>query len=154
MRQQIVPPPEGFDPKGVVKRGAAWCPYCGRIQEFGWDAAVEAARCAGCGISNRDFWVRKFNGLFQDGPMAAFERVVVRSGRVKGTPVFPWEKGIAAGAGLALGLEEVERTRACAVCGEQFAPASPRQKYCPACQAEKQREWQRESMRRRRAAAG
>lgn len=61
--KSLAQPPGGFNPD--FKKGAAWCPYCGKPQAFVWDAYTRYARCPGCGISTDDAlglaarWVRR-----------------------------------------------------------------------------------------------
>lgn len=76
----MIAPPEGAKMK-KPNRVEAWCPYCGSLARFVWDGELGIPRCPGCGISCRDFYVRKYNGLFSDGAMAAFERAVLERKR-------------------------------------------------------------------------
>jgi len=73
--REAVAPPQGVGVK--PSRGEAWCPYCGAVVRFVWDGELGVPRCPGCGISCRDFYVRKHSGLFDDAAMAAFERAVL-----------------------------------------------------------------------------
>lgn len=41
-----------------------WCPYCNRTKEFIKDKHLGVKRCECCGISIKDFYVRRFNHLF------------------------------------------------------------------------------------------
>lgn len=73
--RQLTAPPQGINMR--PSRGEAWCPYCGAVVRFVWDGELGVPRCPGCGISCRDFYVRKHSGLFDDAAMAAFERAVL-----------------------------------------------------------------------------
>ena len=54
-----------FKPKGVKPfRSWYWCPYCNKYRVFSFDPWLEINRCSVCGISDQDFYVRKYNGLF------------------------------------------------------------------------------------------
>ena len=71
-----------FPPKGEGKDGELWCPYCRRWREFriprgnedaeigswGWSSSVlcrmEVQVCPWCGITVRDWYVKRFNDLF------------------------------------------------------------------------------------------
>ncbi|HAA89948.1 MAG TPA: hypothetical protein DCE07_05160 [Peptococcaceae bacterium] len=76
-----------------LEAGAAWCPYCGGVREFAWDAACSVSRCPSCGASSEDFWVRVCNsgavrvgraehrGLCSDAGKARFDATVRGSGR-------------------------------------------------------------------------
>ena len=141
-RTEVKAPPGGRHKP--TRRGRAWCPYCGREMPFGWNETLCYARCMGCGISERDFYVRQFNGLWQDGALSAFLRAVRASGRkhpgvtcrVVAAPLVR-----AAGEGFKL----------CERCGKEVIPlTSNARKYCPECAAEARREAQRELMRKRR----
>jgi len=76
--QKLYCPPEGFKPD--FRRGAAWCPYCGRAVEFAWDQVVGYARCPGCGISSEDYYVKSYNHLWDQAEK--FAAAVMKSGRV------------------------------------------------------------------------
>jgi len=159
---QVHKPPAGF--KARTEEGFAWCPHCGAEHPFGWDERVGYARCMECGTTEREFYVRTFNGLWQDGPMASFVRAVQRSGRRYAKP-FSWEKKEPdrevrkpAGAGELAGAGEAEARRSaeviavkdCLACGRIFRPASNRQAYCPACAAKRRKESVRQAVERHR----
>lgn len=58
--------PDKFIPKGVkLKKGQLWCPYCSNIVKFIKDKKLGVSKCPFCGISNRDFHVRKVNKLWK-----------------------------------------------------------------------------------------
>lgn len=40
-----------------------WCPYCRGPRDFIKNEILEVNRCKICRISERDFYVRKFNGI-------------------------------------------------------------------------------------------
>jgi hypothetical protein len=69
-------PSEGYKPS--PKTRTAWCPYCGKESLFGHDARLNNARCMGCGISERDFYVRRFNDLWDDKVLGTFVAEVIR----------------------------------------------------------------------------
>ncbi|MBC7325358.1 MAG: hypothetical protein H5T99_08590, partial [Moorella sp. (in: Bacteria)] len=54
--QEIHKPPAGYKPKNpkqLREKGVAWCPYCSREVEFGYDARLNNARCMACGVSEK-----------------------------------------------------------------------------------------------------
>lgn len=126
------------------KKGHAWCPYCGKEMPFGWDETLYYARCMGCGISERDFYVRQFNGLWQDSALDSFVRAVRASGRE--------HPGVTARVMAAPSVRVAGgKLKLCERCRERLVPAtSNARKYCPECAAEARREAQRELMRKRR----
>ena len=73
-RTKAFAPPEGFK----HTRSVWWCPYCKKIRRFYHDEYVDARRCPVCGISDREYYVRKYNGLMRNassiGPTAATKR--------------------------------------------------------------------------------
>lgn len=76
---EFTPKPAGITIKS--SQGYAWCPYCGLEAPFGWDKKLNVARCLGCGISSREFYIRRENGLNSREGSAAFQQVVKTSGR-------------------------------------------------------------------------
>lgn len=46
--------------------------------------------------------------------------------------------------------ENLKGTKVCEICGDRFSTNSSLAKYCPNCAQEKQKEWQKESMKRYR----
>jgi len=157
---QVHKPPVGF--KARTEEGFAWCSHCGAERPFGWDERVGYARCMECGTTEREFYVRTFNGLWQDAPMAAFVRAVQRSGRKYAKPFF-WEKrepspedGKSAGASEPQAAPEARRpaeviaVKECRMCYKIFRPASNRQLYCPPCAEKRRRESVREAVERHR----
>lgn len=80
----ITPPPEGFKPE--IKKGYAWCPYCGRAFHFVWDAKLAYSRCPGCGIGATDWHTRTCNRLWDPAVKDKFDAAVKDSGR-------RWERG-------------------------------------------------------------
>jgi len=137
---QAIAPPEGYSPD--LKRGLAWCPYCGRETPFAYDFRLNYARCSGCGISERDFYVRQFNSFWDqaDRRIGAFVHAVKRSGRKYKKPFF-WEEQ----------NQEMETNKKpCNRCGELFTPASNHHLHCPKCAAKAKREAARNRKRRQR----
>ena len=54
-----------FKPKGVKPyRSWYWCPYCNQWRVFLYNDYLGVNRCNICGISDRDFYVRKYNNLW------------------------------------------------------------------------------------------
>lgn len=53
-------------PKGLPRLAAGlwWCPYCGAGRSFRQDHHLKIRRCEICGISEKDFSVRKENDLW------------------------------------------------------------------------------------------
>jgi len=116
---EVRKPPDGYRLKKLAK-GFAWCPNCGAERPFGWDARVGYARCMECGTTEREFYVRTFNGLWKQGDLDAFVRAVEASGRRYERP-FCWEKGpeAKAEAKVAGGIAR------CLWCGEAFFTPKP-----------------------------
>ena len=146
--QKIIEPPVGYEPRQLDK-GVAWCPYCGKESAFGHDARLNNVRCMGCGISERDFYVRRFNRLWNDKALEAFFAGAVKSGRKWDKP-YPWEKRRES-------VQEEkeppeERAVCCGLCGKRFyvANTSNRRKYCPGCAAEVRRQKLAEYKRKER----
>lgn len=54
---KAIPPPPGFNPNGTP----VWCPYCGAEREFVYYPRWETKVCSICGISDRDYHLRRFN---------------------------------------------------------------------------------------------
>jgi hypothetical protein len=49
-------------PEGLrLSASEAWCPYCGRPTVFRHNKFVGIKHCPRCGISDRDFYVRRAN---------------------------------------------------------------------------------------------
>ena len=54
-----------FKPKGEKPhKHRYWCPYCNSWRIFLWDETFCLNRCSICGISDSDYYVRKYNGLW------------------------------------------------------------------------------------------
>lgn len=54
-----------FKPKGNrPHKSWYWCPYCNQWRVFLWDDSLGVNCCNICGISDADFYVRKYNNLF------------------------------------------------------------------------------------------
>jgi len=148
--QKVFEPPAGYEPKQLDK-GMAWCPYCGKESLLGYDARLNNARCMGCGISERDFYVRRFNRLWNDKALEAFVAGAAKSGRKWSKP-YPWEKNKEA----AQQVTEPAKARAayCDLCGRAITAVSNRQKYCEDCAAEIRRQKLAEYKRKERARRG
>ncbi|HHW43557.1 MAG TPA: hypothetical protein GXX25_07070 [Desulfotomaculum sp.] len=131
----VIKPPEGFSP--ALQKALAWCPCCEKETPFGLDGRLGYARCVGCGISERDFYVRQFNGLWSDDALDKFVRAVEKSRRKYDRP-FPWEQ-----AG------QMEQ-KACLVCKKPFTPAGNRQKYCTGCGEAVRKEQRKQAVYRQR----
>lgn len=48
-----------------VSKGHKWCPYCNRVQEFLKDHGLGVKRCSKCGITEKDFFVKKYNNSWK-----------------------------------------------------------------------------------------
>jgi rubrerythrin len=58
--------PDKSIPKGVkLKKGQLWCPYCSNPVMFVKDNKLNIKKCPICGISDRDFWVKKVNNIWR-----------------------------------------------------------------------------------------
>lgn len=137
IKTQAVRPPEGYSP--TLKKGIAWCPYCGKEMPFAYDGRVDSARCVECGISERDYYVRLFNGLCDKGDrmISAFVQAVKKSRRKYKKPFF-WQS------------EQEPEKKTCAKCKGDFTPSGKRQVYCLKCGEEVKREAAKERKRRQR----
>ena len=52
--------------KGIhIKRYEMWCPYCIKPRAFVNDQRLGVNKCPVCGISDSDFYVKKYNGIFK-----------------------------------------------------------------------------------------
>ena len=49
-----------------IPRGHYWCPYCLKPRIFYNDSEIGVKKCSVCGISDSDFYVKKYNGIFED----------------------------------------------------------------------------------------
>jgi hypothetical protein len=133
VKTPVIRPPEGFSP--ALQKALAWCPYCGEEKPFDLDSRLGYARCMGCGISERDFYVRQFNGLWSDDALDKFVRAVEKSRRKYDRP-FPWETGVIVGDPnkSQVPFDPVGRTGSkCERCGKSIEAVSNRQRYCPEC---------------------
>lgn len=53
---------DDFIPSGVkLKKDQLWCPYCSNIVKFIRDKELGVYKCPYCGISDRDYNVKKVN---------------------------------------------------------------------------------------------
>jgi len=77
----IFPRPLENPPKRKVTSGKLlWCPYCGDWQIFG-STDEELHECSGpCGwATTKDFYVKKYNGLWWEGvPLSSIKKLVRR----------------------------------------------------------------------------
>lgn len=48
-----------------------WCPFCVKYRIFTWREDLGVYRCPVCGISDHEYWVRKYNDLFKRDWMEA-----------------------------------------------------------------------------------
>ena len=55
--------PPKKDMKG--KRYEMWCPYCVKYRSFITDQRLGVEKCPVCGMSDSDFYVKKYNGIFK-----------------------------------------------------------------------------------------
>lgn len=61
--KQVVAPDK---PGGIkLERHELWCPYCARVTKFRRHYRLDLCYCERCGISDRDFYVRKANNLWK-----------------------------------------------------------------------------------------
>ena len=49
----------------VLKKGEWWCPLCGNASKFVNDDYYKNKRCAYCGLSDSDFYVKTVNHLWE-----------------------------------------------------------------------------------------
>lgn len=54
--------PQAPNKEVTIPKGRMWCPYCAKPQKF--IAQNDLLRCQYCGISDRDFYVRTYNGTW------------------------------------------------------------------------------------------
>lgn len=58
--------PDKKIPEGVkLKRGQLYCPYCSSISIFKRDSKLGVRKCPYCGISDRDYNVKKVNKIWK-----------------------------------------------------------------------------------------
>lgn len=94
MACKFQPPAEGYRSAAALKKGLAWCPYCGTEKSFIWDNYLGVSRCPDCGISIEDFYVRvcnrgeadaagkkNYGGLCNDTVKNRFEQLIKGSGK-------------------------------------------------------------------------
>lgn len=62
-----------------VPDGTSWCPYCADHRNFVRNPEMEHDECNVCGISDKDFYVRKFNSHYHT------KHLVTRKGDLKPT---------------------------------------------------------------------
>ncbi len=60
-RNQAFPPKTETKPK----RGYMYCPYCRKERRFIRNEELDVKNCIICNMSDSDYWVRKFNHLFE-----------------------------------------------------------------------------------------
>lgn len=56
------PPPVKFETE--VPDGTCWCPYCADHRHFVYSSVLEQDQCNVCGITDRDYYVRKYNPVY------------------------------------------------------------------------------------------
>ncbi len=54
------PPPGEY----VAIKGTHWCPYCADTRHFDYSSSTESEHCNVCGISENDYYVRRFNNHY------------------------------------------------------------------------------------------
>jgi hypothetical protein len=55
-----------FKPKGQrPHKSWYWCPYCNQWRVFLYDEYFDRNCCNICGISDNDFYVKKYNGIWE-----------------------------------------------------------------------------------------
>lgn len=54
-----------FPPKKPITRGSYYCPYCRKDRKFVIKNSTGYKHCTICGISDQDFYVKKYNGLWR-----------------------------------------------------------------------------------------
>ena len=52
---------EGPPEDHVIPFGKKWCPYCNLSRRFIYQEELNVIRCSICHISDRDYYVKKFN---------------------------------------------------------------------------------------------
>ena len=57
----------------IVPRGYVWCPYCNWVYKLNKDSYLGVEKCSNCGISTKDYFVKKFNGLGE------FNEILIKS---------------------------------------------------------------------------
>lgn len=71
---KAIPPPEEFIPRKAQKK--YWCPFCGDERRFKHNSRLDSDECPICGITDREFYVRKYNNLW---PMSDDKKRTLRS---------------------------------------------------------------------------
>ena len=57
-------PPTRTADSEPVPDGTCWCPYCADHRHFEYNGFIEQDQCNVCGITDRDYYVRKFNSCY------------------------------------------------------------------------------------------
>lgn len=59
---------KAYAPKEGTKipRNQLWCPYCVKPRPFIDKPDIGVRKCPVCGISDSDFYVKKYNGIFKE----------------------------------------------------------------------------------------
>lgn len=58
--------PDKAIPEGIkIQRGLLWCPYCSTVVKFVKDKHLGVGRCPFCGVSDRDYNVKKVNKIWK-----------------------------------------------------------------------------------------
>jgi hypothetical protein len=50
----------------VIPKHQLWCPYCVKPRPFMEKPEIGVSKCPVCGISDSDFYVKKYNGIFRE----------------------------------------------------------------------------------------
>jgi len=58
------PPPVLTKDSEPVPDGTSWCPYCVDHRQFVYNSTIEQDQCNVCGITDRDYYVRKYNNHY------------------------------------------------------------------------------------------
>ena len=56
---------KAYPPSGKGKKGEWWCPYCRRWRKFKSNGYLGVKQCKVCGVSDREWYVKKYNGLLE-----------------------------------------------------------------------------------------
>lgn len=55
-----------FKPKGnKPHKGWLWCPCCNSWRVFRYNDELGVNKCVVCGISDQDYYVKRYNGIFR-----------------------------------------------------------------------------------------
>lgn len=73
-RAQAFKKPDGYK----VPRNHMWCPYCIKPRLFHDDDYLDVRRCPVCGISDHDYYVKYYNGIFLAEHLEMLQEAKVR----------------------------------------------------------------------------